>query len=113
MHLCLPERMNLMPHCQNCGYQWNWKDMFQLSLKSKQPCRNCDKLQYPTYQSHFWSYMLFLIPFVLVFTFVRIYLEAGWLILLLIFMVHLTLALLLIPFLLKLSNTKHEFQKLI
>ncbi|WP_430757286.1 hypothetical protein [Planococcus maritimus] len=87
--------------------------MFKLSLKSKQPCRNCDKLQYPTYQSHFWSYMLFLIPFVLVFNFVSIYLEAGWPILLLILLVHLTLALLLMPSLLKLSNTKHKFQKLI
>lgn len=98
-----------MPHCQNCGYQWNWKDMFKLNLKGKQECRNCYTVQYASGKSNFWSYMLFLIPFVLVFNSVRIYLEAGWAILTLIFLVHLTLASLLIPLLLKLSNTKRQF----
>ena len=98
-----------MPHCQNCGYQWNWKDMFKLSLKGKQECRNCHTVQYPTYQSHFWSFMLFFIPFILVFNYLRIYMEVGWLLLILFFIVYISIAYLLIPFLLKLSNTKHRF----
>ncbi|WP_404337832.1 hypothetical protein [Planococcus rifietoensis] len=83
--------------------------MFKLNFKGKQKCQNCHTVQYPSYQTQFWSYMLFLIPFVLVFNYVRIYMEVGWAILTLIFLVHITLALLLIPFLLKLSNTKRSF----
>lgn len=98
-----------MPHCQNCGDQWNWKDMFKLSLKGKQECRSCHTVQYPTYQSHFWSYMLFLIPFVLVFNYFSIYMEVGWPLLILFFIVYVSIAYLLIPFFLKLSNTKHRF----
>lgn len=100
-----------MPRCQNCGFQWDWKDMFKLSLKGKQECRNCHTLQYPSRKSNFWSYMLFLIPFILVSNYFIVYREAGWLFLLLLFLVYVTLASLLIPFLLKLSNTKYTIWK--
>lgn len=55
--------------------------------------------------------MLFLIPFILVSNYFIVYREAGWLFLLLLFLVYVTLASLLIPFLLKLSNTKYTIWK--
>lgn len=98
-----------MAQCQNCGYQWNWKDMFKLSLKGKKECRNCNTVQYASGKSNFWSYMLFLIPFVLISNYFLVYQEAGWLFFFLLVIVYISLASLLIPFLLKLSNTKRRF----
>ncbi|ALS76489.1 hypothetical protein AUC31_15330 [Planococcus rifietoensis] len=98
-----------MAQCQNCGFQWDWKDMFRLYFKGKQECRNCHTLQHATYQSNFWSSMLFLIPFVLVFNYLLIYMEVGWPLLILFFIAYVLIAYLLIPFLLRLSNTKHRF----
>ncbi|AUD14449.1 hypothetical protein CXF77_06855 [Planococcus sp. MB-3u-09] len=109
MNNCLTERMNPMARCQNCGFQWDWKDMFKLSLKGKKECRNCHTLQYASRKSNFWSYMLFLIPFVLVFNYLLVYREAGWPILILILIIYVAIASLLIPFFLRLSNTKKRF----
>lgn len=53
--------------------------------------------------------MLFLIPFVLVFNYLLIYMEVGWPLLILFFIAYILIAYLLIPFLLRLSNTKHRF----
>lgn len=53
--------------------------------------------------------MLFLIPFVLVFNYLLIYMEVGWPLLILFFIAYVLIAYLLIPFLLRLSNTKHRF----
>ncbi|WP_407951603.1 TIGR04104 family putative zinc finger protein [Planococcus sp. A6] len=101
--------MNFMARCQNCGFQWGWKDMFKLSLKGKQECRSCHTVQYASGKSNFWSSMLFFIPFILVFNYLLIYMEVGWPLLILFFIVYVSIAYLLIPFFLKLSNTKRRF----
>ena len=100
-----------MARCQNCGFQWGWKDMFKLSLKGEKECRNCHTFQYATRKSNFWSYMVFLIPFALIFNYFVVYSEAGWPILILIFIVYVTMASLLIPFMLRLSSKKNTMLK--
>lgn len=100
-----------MDRCQNCGFQWDWEDMFKLSLKGKHECRNCHTVQYASGKSNFWSYMLFLIPFVLIFNYLLVYMEVGWLLLILFFIVYVAIGSLLIPFLLRLSSKKNTMLK--
>lgn len=103
------ERKNLMPRCQNCGFKWSWKDMMKLSFKSDKKCPNCHKKQYVSGKSSFWGSLLFSLPFIFVFNYLRIYMDVSWLLILLFFIIYLMFASLLMPFVFKLSNTKRRF----
>ena len=37
-----------MPECQNCGFQWAWKDSLIISIKNTKKCPNCGQKQYVT-----------------------------------------------------------------
>ncbi|WP_367948939.1 TIGR04104 family putative zinc finger protein [Planococcus sp. CP5-4_YE] len=100
-----------MPRCQHCGYQWSWKDVMKLSLKSKRKCQNCHKIQYISAKSNFWTTFLTSMAFLLPMNFLRAYYEISWLWIFLAIPIYIPLVSLLMPFFYKLSNTQKRFGK--
>ncbi|MDE4085950.1 hypothetical protein PO902_12975 [Planococcus maritimus] len=100
-----------MPRCQNCNFKWSWKDVMTLSLKGKKECPNCHKRQYVSSRSTFWTTFLITMGFLIPMNVLRYYYEIGWPLIILAFVIYIPLALLLTPFLYKLSNTQKRFGK--
>lgn len=100
-----------MPRCQNCDFKWSWKDVMKLSLKGKRECANCHKNQYVSSKSGFWSTFLITVAFVLPINMLRYYYDIEWPWVILAFLIYMPLALSLMPFLYKLSNTQKRYGK--
>lgn len=100
-----------MAHCQNCDFKWSWGDMMQLSFKGKKECPNCHKNQYVSGTSSFLTTMLFTMPFVFFTSYLRAYQDAGWLTIVLIFLIYMPLISMLMPFFFRLSSTQKRFGK--
>jgi CXXC-20-CXXC protein len=54
--------LSIMPTCQNCGHQWNWKETFVkfFTWKRGKKCPYCGHIQYLIPTS--WVVLVFVIP---------------------------------------------------
>lgn len=100
-----------MPRCQNCDFKWSWKDVMTLSMTGKKECPNCHRRQYISAKSTFWITFLISMVFLMPMNVLRYYYEIGWPLIILSFVIYMPIALMLMPFFCKLSNTYKRFGK--